>query len=229
MATIYIIRHGQASFGEENYDQLSPTGYLQATQLGKHLSKLSINIQEVVTGGMQRHLQTAENSLSELLYKGPKTLDHQWNEYDHTSILAGYKPEYSDIEAIKRDIIYLPEPMKAFQGIFEEAIHRWASGQFPEEYPESWEEMVNRTVQGFEKIRNRIQPGQAILVYTSAGTISALLSSLMNLSLKDTFRLQWNMPNCAVTTIHIHDNTPEVSSVSEINFFEEHANLLTYR
>lgn len=229
MATIYIIRHGQASFGEQNYDQLSPTGYLQSTQLGRHLNTLSIPIQEVVTGGMKRHQQTAENSLSELLYEGSQTLDDLWNEYDHTSILAGYKPEYSDIEAIKRDIIHLPDPMKAFQKIFEEAILRWASGHFPEEYPESWEDMVSRTVRGFEKIKSRIQPEQAILVYTSAGTISALLSNLLNLSLEDTFQLQWSMPNCAVTTIRINDEKAEVSSVGDINFFKEHAELLTYR
>ncbi|MCH1491392.1 MAG: histidine phosphatase family protein, partial [Luminiphilus sp.] len=30
MASIYLIRHGQASFGSDNYDQLSPVGQRQA-------------------------------------------------------------------------------------------------------------------------------------------------------------------------------------------------------
>ncbi|MEK9990253.1 MAG: histidine phosphatase family protein, partial [Halieaceae bacterium] len=30
MASLYLIRHGQASFGSDNYDQLSPLGQRQA-------------------------------------------------------------------------------------------------------------------------------------------------------------------------------------------------------
>ncbi|MFX9680498.1 histidine phosphatase family protein, partial [Acinetobacter baumannii] len=29
MTTIYLVRHGQASFGKANYDELSPTGQSQ--------------------------------------------------------------------------------------------------------------------------------------------------------------------------------------------------------
>jgi broad specificity phosphatase PhoE len=35
MATIFLIRHGQAQFGMEEYDALSPTGIEQAKILGK--------------------------------------------------------------------------------------------------------------------------------------------------------------------------------------------------
>ncbi len=229
MATIYIIRHGQTSFGAQNYDQLSPTGYKQATHLGKHLQSLPLCIQEVVIGGMKRHLQTAENSLAELKYTGNKTFDTLWNEFDHTTILARYNPEYGNIEAIKRDIADLPDPMKAFQKIFEQAIIRWASGQFSEDYEESWEEMVNRTVLGFEKIKERIQPGQSILVYTSAGTISALLSGLTNLSAEEAFRLQWKIANCSVTTIKIEKNSILIPVINDFGFFENDAELVTYR
>ena len=34
MGTIYLIRHGQASFDSADYDQLSDLGQLQAAQLG---------------------------------------------------------------------------------------------------------------------------------------------------------------------------------------------------
>jgi broad specificity phosphatase PhoE len=39
MPAIYLVRHGQASFGSENYDVLSPTGQLQASIVGKARSK----------------------------------------------------------------------------------------------------------------------------------------------------------------------------------------------
>jgi broad specificity phosphatase PhoE len=36
MSDLYMIRHGQASFGEENYDRLSPTGVVQAEIVARH-------------------------------------------------------------------------------------------------------------------------------------------------------------------------------------------------
>jgi broad specificity phosphatase PhoE len=39
MSEIYLIRHGQASFGSDNYDRLSPLGVRQAQCLAKHLAK----------------------------------------------------------------------------------------------------------------------------------------------------------------------------------------------
>ncbi|MEC8667907.1 MAG: histidine phosphatase family protein, partial [Pseudomonadota bacterium] len=34
MPTLYLIRHGQASFGADDYDVLSPIGHEQARALG---------------------------------------------------------------------------------------------------------------------------------------------------------------------------------------------------
>ena len=39
MGSIYLIRHGQASFGAENYDVLSPLGYRQSEALGDYLAR----------------------------------------------------------------------------------------------------------------------------------------------------------------------------------------------
>ena len=37
MGTLYLVRHGQASFGADDYDQLSPLGQQQAVRLGEYL------------------------------------------------------------------------------------------------------------------------------------------------------------------------------------------------
>lgn len=229
MSKIYLIRHGQASFGAQNYDQLSPTGYQQAEELGKFLALQSLNIQDVVIGGMKRHHQTAENSLEKISYSKDLILDTNWNEYDHTGILAGYKSEYAQVDNIIKDISHLPNPIEAFQTIFENAIRRWVSNEYENDYQETWEQMINRTVNGFDKIHSNISPNQSVLVYTSAGTISALLSKLMDLSLEDTFKLQWNMPNCAISTIHHEQGRLIVDTVANIDHFNEQPELITYR
>ena len=63
MTTIYLIRHGQASFGAESYDKLSPNGELQAILLGQYFNQILKEAPYVVAGSMQRHQQTATLAL----------------------------------------------------------------------------------------------------------------------------------------------------------------------
>ena len=50
MSELILIRHAQASFGEENYDNLSKLGHKQAEMLGKLFNNLKINPDKVVIG-----------------------------------------------------------------------------------------------------------------------------------------------------------------------------------
>ena len=68
MTTIYLIRHGQASFGAESYDKLSEKGELQAQRLGQYFKQILKESPYVVAGSMQRHQQTAQLALAESIY-----------------------------------------------------------------------------------------------------------------------------------------------------------------
>ena len=229
MSTIHIIRHGQASFGAQDYDQLSPVGYEQAAFLGDHINQLNLDIQDVVIGEMKRHAQTAESSLQKISFANPPIIDGRWNEYNHVEILSRYRPEYADIEFIKNEIIHLPQPMLAFQKIFEASMKRWASGEFDSEYEETWDDLRDRTLLGLNTIKERLEPNKNILVYTSAGAISALLSKLMDLDIKDSFKMQWKIANCSISSIKIEDNNIVVKGVNDYNYFNSQPHLLTYR
>ena len=50
MDVIHLIRHGQASFGKQNYDQLSELDHEQSTKLGLALSQRLVFFNEVYTG-----------------------------------------------------------------------------------------------------------------------------------------------------------------------------------
>ena len=43
MTSIYLVRHGQASFGKKDYDNLSEIGEKQSFLLGEHFIKLKLN------------------------------------------------------------------------------------------------------------------------------------------------------------------------------------------
>ena len=60
MADLIVIRHGQASFGAQNYDVLSELGHRQAVALGQRLAALEIVPTGFVTGDMRRQCDTME-------------------------------------------------------------------------------------------------------------------------------------------------------------------------
>ena len=110
MATIYLIRHGQASFGKENYDQLSPRGWEQGRVLGRWLAgKVTPNA--VFGGNMERHRETVEAIASGY---GDALPDMQavdgFNEFDHTQVVERLRPEWQDRERMARDLAAFPKP-----------------------------------------------------------------------------------------------------------------------
>ena len=59
MGQLLLVRHGQASWGNEDYDVLSPLGWEQSRMLGTALGERGLSPEVVVQGGMRRHRETA--------------------------------------------------------------------------------------------------------------------------------------------------------------------------
>ena len=57
MTVLYLIRHGQASFGAEDYDQLSELGRRQSVLLGTHLRQTQPPLDAIYAGSLrhQKH------------------------------------------------------------------------------------------------------------------------------------------------------------------------------
>src|SRR3954447_5496055 len=60
MGTLYLVRHGQASFGAADYDNLSELGHRQAVRLGEYWRERGMRFDAVITGTLKRHKQTWE-------------------------------------------------------------------------------------------------------------------------------------------------------------------------
>jgi broad specificity phosphatase PhoE len=54
-----MIRHGQASFGSENYDRLSQKGRIQARVVAEYLEAAGISADLIYSGEMKRQTGTA--------------------------------------------------------------------------------------------------------------------------------------------------------------------------
>ena len=231
MTTIYLIRHGQASFGAESYDKLSPNGELQAKLLGQYFNKILKEEPYVVAGSMQRHQQTAHLALAECFPEASIVTDHAWNEFNHQQVFAQYEPRFNEPHLLKVDVENETNPRAYLAKIFEGAIERWTGGDYHHEYDESWPDFKNRVETALQNLSDELaktKPRYAV-VFTSGGVISVAAGKLLELSGNRTFALNWAITNTSMTTLRLVENEPQLLSLNEHHFIKvEDSQLLTW-
>lgn len=203
MGQIYLVRHGQASFGSANYDQLSDLGREQARLLGEWFANCQQKFHRVVTGDMERHRQTAHACIAVL----PKALrvemdwqtDAGFNEYDHHEVLIRYRPEFDDPAEVRRFFAETDKARYVFQEIFAAAMARWMSGEHDGDYREPWSAFRSRCIAALQRLIESAGQSQSIAVFTSGGTIATLCQHALALQDKQVATLNWTLVNCAVT------------------------------
>lgn len=233
MANIYLIRHGQASFGQQNYDELSPLGEKQAQRLGETLSTRIQSFDKVILGSMFRHKQTAQNCLSSMgipFEQEAWLTDERWNEYDHQDILTQCSPEFSTPEGIQQFIRQQSNPKAAFEALFNEAMNRWIKGEHDDDYVESWQHYQQRINDAVSHIFSLSRQHKNIAVFTSGGPISVVSQKLLGVAPEKIMQLNWTLLNCSVTKIVSTSNRQFVATLNEHSHFEgEHHSLLSYK
>ena len=223
MVAIYLIRHGQASFGKENYDELSSLGKQQATRLGQVLAKRLSDFDAVCLGAMTRHKQTAINCLSgfeQTFDQRIPQIDAGWNEYDHQDILRQYRPEFVTSKSMMQYIRKQPDPKKAFEDDFNGAINRWMAGQNDEDYVESWNNFIRRVHRALETSIRANSDKKKIAVFTSGGPISLICQHLLGVPQERIMKMNWTLLNCGVSKIVTTGSRVFLASLNDHSHFE---------
>ncbi|WP_028079868.1 histidine phosphatase family protein [Solimonas soli] len=229
MGAIYLIRHGQASFGAGDYDKLSPLGEEQAAVLGRALAARGVRPDLVVCGDMLRHRETASGCLAAMGLATPWQTDPAWNEYDHEMMIEAYRPRFRSKAVMMAELAATLQPRRAFQDIFAEAMRRWISGEHDADYAESWPAFCTRVTGAVQRLRERLGKSQTALVFTSGGPISAVIRDRLALADERTARLNWTLANAAVTKLIYSERGLYLSSFNEHAHFEHEARLISYR
>lgn len=231
MTTIYLIRHGQASFGAESYDKLSPNGELQAKLLGQYFNRILKEEPYVVAGSMQRHQQTANLALAECFPDTRIMTDNVWNEFNHQQVFAQYEPRFNEPHLLKQDVENEVNPRAYLAKIFQGAIERWTGGDYHHEYDESWPNFKSRVETALQNLSDELaktKPRYAV-VFTSGGVISVAAGKLLELNANRTFALNWAITNTSMTTLRLVGNEPQLLSLNEHHFIKaEDPQLLTW-
>ena len=161
MGQIVLVRHGQASYGAEDYDVLSPLGERQAAATGTALADL--RPAAVLHGAMKRQRRTAEVLVGAAGWPVVASLDEDWDEMDHLAVLDAQPQEFEG------------EPDdRQFQAWFEKATARWLSGEHDGDYRESWSVFGDRVLAALD----RVGDGTTVVV-TSGGPIAVVVATLL--------------------------------------------------
>lgn len=229
MAFIHLIRHGQASFGGDDYDQLSKLGERQGEAVAKRFTSTISKCSIVVCGSMKRHRQTAE-AASKVISLPEASINSQWNEFDHIDVIRCFRPELADQSSMREWIASQDEPLRAFQNLYEAATSRWISGDHDEDYAESRRTFTERVYQGLDSVASELRRGDIALIFTSGGPIGAITQKVLELSDKQTQGVDRTLVNGGVTTLSVKDGEFRLISLNCYGHLEmERESLISYR
>lgn len=212
VGTFYLVRHGQASFGSEDYDKLSPRGHQQATLLGSSWTAADIVPTHRVSGSMRRQVDTATRAALGGAADAPHRVDPQWNEFEHVGMTAQHAEDSGGDQ-------------KVFQASLNTALAQWMGGEG--DFPETYVEFSARILAGFADAVEAAGPGRKVAVFSSAGPIALVVSHLLTASDALFRTLNDVVVNASVTTVIVGQ------AGSRLLTFNDHAHVLpglaTYR
>ena len=229
MSDLYLVRHAQASFNKEDYDQLSELGYEQSRLLAQRVFQ-RLKPDSYFSGSLKRHHQT----LAPLLALHQEQLSVEvlsgFNEFDYFDVLQQYRKEWRTKADMMKTMRLSENPMKAFEENFRQSIARWISTEYDSEYKETWAGFKSRVVNELNRILTTAQNASKILVLTSGGPISVICQHLLGLSDHRTFEINATLANTGITRIKFSQTRCSIAGLNDIAHLEHQpTHLITYR
>jgi broad specificity phosphatase PhoE len=236
VGSIYLIRHGQASFGADDYDVLSPIGIRQAEILGAHLAQLGVRLDRSLSGDLRRQQHTARAALSQFGDAGTPVpeleIDSAFNEFDADAVIRNLLPELLSDEPQALHILRNATQNRAeFQRLFALIIGRWISGEYDKPNLQSWPDYVAQVQAGLARLLEQAESKQNIAVFTSGGTITALLHLITGVPPAKAFELNWQIVNTSLSCLKFRGSQVSLASFNSHLHLQllKAPELITYR
>ncbi len=235
MITISFARHGQASFGKEDYDELSDLGREQSGILGRYLADTGQSFDRAYSGEMKRQKQTAHEVMSVYTERGLSFPELQiisdLNEFDFSKLMQILVPVILEEKpSLKKEMPNIFTDRKAFKKIIDLVISKWISGVYDLAELE-WHVFTARIRTGIKKIIEENSDGKNIIIFSSGGPISAVVQMALGLSEEKTAFLAWQIYNASLNQFLYNRKGLALSSFNNVSHLELECReeLITYR
>ncbi|MHB1198445.1 MAG: histidine phosphatase family protein [Polaromonas sp.] len=194
MGTLYLVRHGQASFGADNYDELSALGHRQSVRLGEYFKYKGVSFDAALTGTLQRQIQTFSDIREGLGQSANARLEAQpfagLNEYNSEAVIAAIHPYPLE----KPDT---PETYRRHFRLLRDGLAQWMAGVVSPSGMPSYNDFSAGVASALDHVRTH-HDGNVLLV-SSGGPISTAVGQVLGASPEATIALNMRIRNCSVT------------------------------
>ncbi len=196
MGTLYLVRHGQASFGSADYDRLSELGRRQSVRLGEWFAYKGIQFDAVLTGTLRRQIETFDG-ITQGMGAGAESAPLEplrWtglNEYDSAAVIQAIHP----LPLPKPDS---PEAYRQHFRVLRDGLAQWMAGVVSPKGMPSYHDFVLGVTGALDHAR-ALHQGKNVLFVSSGGPISTAVGHVLGTSPQTTIELNLRIRNTSVT------------------------------
>jgi broad specificity phosphatase PhoE len=221
MGTLYLVRHGQASFGAEDYDQLSPLGRQQSVRLGEYFADKRLQFGAAIMGTLRRQAQTFDG----IAQGAGLTLTPQQreglNEYDSEAVIAAIHPH-------KLEKPTSPEQYRHHFRLLRDGLSQWMAGVVSPRGMPSYAQWRQNIVDTLDHVRQTSEGN--VLMVSSGGPISTAVGHVLGTSAETTIELNLRIRNSSVTEFAFTPKRHMLVTYNTLPHLDrpEHADWITY-
>jgi broad specificity phosphatase PhoE len=238
MSVLTLVRHAQASFHADNYDELSPLGRTQARLLGEFLVRRQIDFDEVYCGPRVRQRHTAEIVGAAFAQAGrswpePVVLA-ELDEYDLGGLIQTLAPELSRQDAGFAELLAGfrrdqdgPDRARGFWKMFEALAAHWATTSDAVAGVEAFPAFRDRVERGLRRVVEGHGSGRRVALFTSGGVIGTSVRLALDAPDRMALEINWRVRNCSLTEFVFTKDRFSLDSFNAIPHLEDPA-LWTY-
>lgn len=229
MGTLYLVRHGQASFGADDYDVLSALGHQQSVRLGEYFKYKGVRFDAALTGTLTRQIQTFAGIRqgmglefeSEATSVGAHLLWPGLNEYDSEAVIGAIHPHPLEKPAT-------PELYRHHFRLLKAGLAQWMAGAVSPQGMPSYTEFVAGVTSALDHIRTHYD-GNVLLV-SSGGPIATAVGHVLGTRPEATIELNLRIRNSSVTEFAFNPKRHNLVSYNTLPHLDapEHASWITY-
>ena len=233
MAELLFVRHGQASFGAANYDELSPLGRRQSALLGDWLaSHDEHDFDAVAIGTLVRHRDTLAG-IRDAYGRAGRTLPDGvvlpgLDEFDHRAVFGAFALHHADHPSVVAAEGGRSRDVRAMARFLREALLAWTRGALDDHVPEHWPMFRARVRAAAEALSTT--GARRMLVVTSGGVMSQLAQQALRAPDEAAVELNLGVRNSALAEFRAGDGGLVLSSWNALPHLAaaEHRALWTY-
>jgi broad specificity phosphatase PhoE len=193
MGNLYLVRHGQASFGADNYDKLSELGHRQCVRLGEYFGHKGLRFDAALVGTLQRQVESLAGIAKGMQWQAEPLSWPGLNEYDSKAVVTAVHPEPLPKPTT-------PEMVRHHFRLLREGLAQWMAGNAQPEGMPSYADWLAGITGALDHVRQNLH-GKNVLVVSSGGPISTAVGQVLGMSAEATIELNLRIRNSSVTEL----------------------------